>query len=133
MTTPCFEDLNAAWFASITAQIGAAETAAELQALVNQVYATIALLNSTIESQLGYLGAFEILLTAPTNLATVITWITDAIVVLTQMYAPFAKLTAQLAAITTEVAALTAAVEAAALNFPGVTITIPSVAAFCEI
>jgi hypothetical protein len=130
----CSTDLNTEWFAAITAQINSVSSAAELQALVNEVYGTIALLNSTIESQLTYLAPLAALLTPPTDLTSVITWITGMITFLTEQYAPVAKMTAQLAAIVTEVASLTAAVEStAALKFPGVTIVIPSVAAFCEL
>lgn len=130
----CFDDLNADWFSAIVGQINAVESADDLQALVDQVYSTIGFLNSTIESQLTLIAPFAALLTAPTDLASVITWITDTITVFTQMYAPFVKMTAQLVAITTQVATLTAAVESvAAAKFPDATIVIPSVAAFCEI
>lgn len=130
----CFADLNADWFAQIVTQIDAVQSADELQGLVNQVYSTIGFLNSTVESQLGYFAALDALLIAPGNLSQLVTWAADVIVFLTQMYAPFATMTAQLTAITAQVATMTAAVEAvAAAKFPGVTITIPSVAAFCEI
>jgi hypothetical protein len=136
MTLPaCFEDLNANWFASVTSQVNSVTSAAELQTLVNQVFGTIALLNSTIESQVGYMAAFEALLTPPgESFSAIIAWITSMIAVLTQMYAPLAKMTTQLTAIAAQVAELTSTIEAvAAAQFPGVTITIPSVAAFCEI
>lgn len=130
----CFADLNADWFAQIVTQIDAVETPEELQELVDQVFGTVGFLNSTIESQLALLAPFAGLLIPPVDLATTIAWITSTIVVFTQMYAPYAKMTAQLADIVTEVATMTAAVNAvAAAKFPGVTITIPPVAAFCEI
>ena len=130
----CFEDLNAEWFASISHQVNTVSSPAELQALVNQVYGTIALLNSTIASQQLFMDAFALLLVPPVDLATVITWITGAITVMTNMYAPQAKMLTQVAAIAAQVATTTALIESvAASKFPGTSITIPSVAPFCEL
>lgn len=130
----CFAVLNAGYFESILGQIHAVTTAAELQALVNEVYGTLSLLVSTIDSQLTLLGPLEALLVAPTDLASVITWITNMIVYLENQVAPLAKYAAMVTALTAEVATMTAAIEAvAAAKFPGISITIPPVAAFCTL
>jgi hypothetical protein len=132
---PCFALLNTAYWAQLITQINAATTPAELQALTNEIYANVALLNSTIAGQVALFGPIEALLTSPTNLATALTWIENFITgFLTPYYAPAAKLAAEVTAIEAQVATMTAAINAvAALKFPGVTISIPSVAPFCTI
>ena len=131
--TACFEILNDDYFNNLILQIDAAITPEELQAIVNQAFADLQTLESTITSQLSYLEPIEALLTAPSaNLAAIVTWITSFITeVLTPIYKPYITMTAQLAALATQIAELTAAIKSAeaslAVEFPSISITIPTI------
>lgn len=121
----CFALLNLGTFENLVSQIGEMQTEAELQALANQIMAQISLLESTITSQLAFLGPWEVLLTAPSaNLGAIVTYINNLITALTQTLKPYIILAEQLAALPAEVAAITAALEAAASRL-NITITIP--------
>lgn len=129
----CFPLLSAVYFENLLLSIGAAQTQEELQALVDDVYGEISILESTITSQLALLAPIEALLVAPgANLTDIVDWITGMIGVLTNMYRPFLTMTAQLTAIAGEVATLTAAVDAAAA-LRGFTIAIPPISIVCEL
>lgn len=131
--TACFPLLNSQYFDNLVLSVNAAQTEAELQALVNTVYADLSLIESTITSQLAFLAPINALLTVPgANFGDIITWITGVIGVLTQMYAPFITMTAQLAALPADIASLSAAIASAAAS-KGFTITIPSVSVVCEL
>lgn len=135
MTLPsCFSLLNADYFSNIQTNIGACKTGAELQALVNDVFASISLLESTITSQIAFLGPIEALLTPPTSsLGSIVTWITSFITdYLTPMLKPYAIYASQLTALAAEVTTLTAAITAAAANL-GVSITIPPITIGCTL
>jgi len=131
--TACFPTINTQWFNSVIGSITAASTPEELQAIINEAYGTVGLINSTIAGQLEQLTLIEALLVPPVTLPTMITWVAGMITYLEAQYAPYAKYIEQQAAIIGEVAAMTAAVEQAAANFPDVVINIPSVAPFCTL
>lgn len=131
--TACFPTINTQWFNSIIGSITAASTPEELQAIINEAYGTVGLINSTIAGQLEQLTLIEALLVPPVTLPTMITWVAGMITYLEAQYAPYAKYIEQQAAIIGEVAAMSAAVEQAAANFPDVVINIPSVAPFCTL
>lgn len=128
--TQCYAPLNAAYFTNLTAQINAAQTAAELQALVDGAFHDLSLLESTITSQIAFLGPILALLAAPAaNPAAIVTWITSYITsVLTPLVAPYAIYAAQLTALTAEVTALTSAI-----NARGLGVSIPSVGVICTL
>lgn len=136
----CFPTLNTQWFTDLQNQINGyhgstdAQVPPELQALINAAYADIALLKSTITSQLAFLGPLQQLLTAPAaDLTKIVTWISTYIsTVLTPMIAPLSKYTVQLAVLEGQIAATTAAIEglASANNW---SINIPPTAPFCTL
>ena len=129
---PCYTTLPTAWFSQLQARISAAQTPAELQTIVNESFGTIALLQSTIASQLAFLGPIEALLSPPSP-TSVVTWISSFITdVLTPMLKPLANLTAQATALEAEVTTLTTAITAAEARLEA-SITIPSAAAFCTL
>lgn len=131
----CFSLLNLAWFENITVQFNNVQTATELQDLVNSAYAEISLLESNIVSQEALLNPVLALLTAPTDLAEVLTWIPNFITsFLTPYLNPSITMPLQIAEIAAQVADLTAAINAvAALKFPGITITIPPITIGCTL
>jgi hypothetical protein len=129
----CFGTLPTAWFTQLQARIAVVQTPEELQAIVNEAFHTIALLQSTIASQLAYVEAVEALLTAPINPTEVITWIGNFITsFLTPYVKPLVNLAAQVTALEAEVATLTTAITTAEARLAA-EITIPSTAAFCTL
>ena len=131
----CFPLINTDLFANLSLQINAAETPEALQNLVNEAFQQLSLIESTLTSQLAFLGPVDALITPPgANPTAIVTWITSLINdFLTPMLKPLITMAAQLAALPAEIALLTAAIESAALKFPGVTITIPPVTIGCTL
>lgn len=129
----CFNLLNLDYFINLTLQIGSTEIEVDLQALTDQVFADISLLESTITSQLAFLGPLAALLTTPgANFTDIINWINGVIGLLTMMYAPYLTMTAQLPALAIQITALTAAINAQAA-LKGFSITIPTISVICEL
>jgi hypothetical protein len=136
----CFPTLNTQWFTDLQAQINAyhgstnAQVPPELQKLIDAAYGDIALLKSTITSQLAFLGPLQALLAAPAaDLAKIVTWISDYInAALLPMVAPIAKFNAQLMALEGQLAATTAAIESLA-SANGWSINIPGTDPFCNL
>jgi hypothetical protein len=131
----CFDILNDGYFDALSLRIHAAGSPVELQALVNEAYAQLSLLQSTIESQIAALGPIEALLISPTDLPGLITWAQNLITsFLGPYFAAYAKLLAQVTALATKVADLEADITAvAALKFPEVEITIPGISIGCRL
>jgi trimeric autotransporter adhesin len=120
--------LNASYFAALTAQINAASSCAELQAITNTLIAGLNAYLATITSQTATLAPVLALLTPPDNPTAVITWVEDYIsLYLTPMLAPYATYITQLAELAIQIASLTAAIESAEARFSACTITIPAV------
>jgi hypothetical protein len=136
----CFGNVNTQWFTQLQAQINAYSASLshdvppELQAMINEAYGDIALVQSTIQSQLAFLGPLEALLTAPeADLTKIVTWISNYITsVLTPLYAPFAKLSAQVSALEDQVSATTSAIQGLA-SLKGWSINIPPTDPFCTL
>ena len=113
--------VNTAYFDALTAEINAIDTCAALQAIVNTAMASLQAEVTAIESQIA---ALVPLITIPTNLAGVITWITNfagPIIRTSENYA--AQLTQTLAAIER----LSSAIEAAAGRLTSCSISVPSI------
>jgi hypothetical protein len=129
----CYTPLDTSWFDSVIGQINSVTTATQLQRLVDEVYGDIALVNSTIESQLAYIEPLLALVTAPTDPAEVITWITNFISgFLEPLVAPYTKYATQAAALEAQVISMTAEIEAQATR-NNWTIAIPPVDPYCII
>lgn len=129
----CFGILNEAHFANLVLSINAAASAEELQALINAAFADISMLQSTLESQITFLGPLAAVLTPPgADPGKIVTWITSLIAVLEQMYKPFLTYAEQLIALAAAVATLSAAIAAAA-SLNGFSITIPSIEVSCTL
>ena len=145
----CFSLLNLDYFNNILAQINALSgsippnatlaeltaIAAELQSTIDDIYADISLLESTITSQIALLGPLVALLTAPTNLGEIVTWLSSFVTdFLTPYLKPYETYAAQLIALNAQVAILTAAIEElASTKLPGITITIPPITIGCTL
>lgn len=131
----CFGILNAQFFANITLQIQACETAEELQALIDQVYADISMLESNITSQLAFLGELEVLLISPADLGAIVTWLQNFITsFLTPYLKPLITMAAQMAQLASDVAQIEAVInEVKDLKFPGIDIPIPTIAIGCSL
>lgn len=129
----CFSILNADYFTNLIPQINATASESELQDLVNRVYGDLSTLVSTIQSQIALLGPIEALLSPPTDLGSLISWVGNFITgFLTPYLTPFLNYAAQLTAIADQVTSLTSAIESAASG-KGFSITIPSVEAVCTL
>lgn len=120
--------LNTAYFASVTAEINAATTCAQLQSIVTARLDSILAAQTSATVQLAAIEAmFSGLLTAPAaNPTAIVTWITSLInQYLAPQFVPATTLAAQLTALTTEIATLTSAINSKAAQFTSCTITIP--------
>jgi hypothetical protein len=113
--------VNAEYFAQLTADINAINGCAELQLLVNAAMATLQAEITAIEAQIASLLP---LITLPTNLASVISWIAAFA---TPMIKPYLNYIAQLEQTLAQIAALASAIEAAAARIEHCTITIPPI------
>src|SRR5205823_4805165 len=85
LMTQCFPSLNPDYFTNLIGQINLSNDEATLQALVNKEFGQLSYILSTLTSQEGFLN---VLLTAPTDLPSVLTWITNFIA---QLTGPLAK------------------------------------------
>lgn len=113
--------VNADYFDKLTTQINSIDLCADLQALVNGVMASLQAEISAIEEEIA---AILPLLTIPTDLGSVITWITNFIA---PMQAAYTKFVAQLAAMLAKITALTDAIASAASRITSCSITIPPI------
>lgn len=132
----CFPEFNTDFFVNIQVRFNAVQTADELQTLIDEVFAQLSYLKSTIYSQMSYLEPIEDLLTAPSaNLTKIVSWISDFITnFLEPIYKPYTIYAAQDVELIAQVAELTTLINTiASEKFPDVTFTIPSVSASCEI
>lgn len=118
--------LNAAFFASLTAQAQNIETCAELQALATTAMASIQAEKNAIEAQITALAPILALLTAPTSPTAAVTWIANFITgVLTPQYKPYLNYATQLTDLAASIASFTSAIESAAALIPSCTVTVP--------
>lgn len=113
--------VNTEYFDSITAQINALDDCSILQTLVNQVMATLQAEVTAIESQIA---ALLPLITLPTDLASVISWITSFATPAIRAYENYlATITAVMASIN----GLITAIQNAASRLTHCTISIPAI------
>jgi len=110
--------VNDDYFDKLTAQINSIDLCADLQALVDKVMASLQAEVSAIEEEIA---AILPLLTIPTDLGSVITWITNFIA---PMQAAYTKFVAQLAAMTAKITALVSAIAAAASRITNCSISV---------
>ena len=119
--------LNTAYFTNLTAQINAASSCAELQALATVAVDSLNDLTASISAQTDILQPVLALLTPPTNPTAVITWVENFITdYLTPQLVSYTNYVAQLSAVAIEAAALITAIENAAANIGSCSITIPT-------
>jgi prefoldin subunit 5 len=112
---------DAAYFNSLTQEINSIDGCAALQALVNEAMASLQAQISAIEHEIAKLLP---IITIPTDLPSVITWITNFIAPELAAYnAYLTQLTSMLAAITN----LVTAIENAAARLEGCSITVPPI------
>lgn len=119
--------INAAYFNNLTAQVNAATSCAELQAIATKAITSANAALASASAQLATITPMLALLTAPTaSLGSIVTWITSLISeYLTPQLIPATTLAAQVAQMTVAIAELTAAITSAAGKFESCTITIP--------
>ncbi len=113
--------VNAAYFEQLTADVNAIDGCAALQALVNAAMGTLQAEVTAIEGQIASLLP---LITLPTNLGQVISWIAAFA---TPLVKPYENYITQLAQTTAAIAQLTQAIEAAAKRLEHCTITVPPI------
>lgn len=127
--TSCFQLISPTYFVDMTAQIDSIETAADLQALVDNLYPQLSLTLSTMTAQIALLAPMAVLANPVTNLAGALTFISHLqSTLIAPLVIPSVEMPLQIAAITAQITTMTAAIEAlASTKFPGVTITIPPI------
>jgi hypothetical protein len=116
------------YLASLTAEINSMNACSELQEVVNAAFASIQAQVSAIENQIIQLQLIQELLSLPTDLASVISWITKFVTCLIDpILIPLATYIAQLEQTITALAALTLAIENAAARIEHCSITVPTI------
>lgn len=119
------EILNTQYFTDITAAMSAAESCAELQALVTEAMASINAFEAGINADLAAMLPMLSLLTAPTSPGAAISWITNYIsTILTPYLKPYITLGTQLTDLLAQIATLTALIPTLSAKFPSCDITI---------
>ena len=114
---------------SLTAQVSAINVCAELQRVVNNVMPELQAEITAIEAKLAALNPLKDLTSGPSDLPSVITWISKFINgFLNPLLMPIETLTARLAQLAAEITNLEAAIAAAAARIENCTITVPTVA-----
>lgn len=119
--------LNDSYFAALTARLQGAGSCEDLQALTNEVMASLSGVKDAIDAEVALLTPIVALLSGPAaNPTAIVTWITDFINgFLTPYTAPVLIYGEQLAALATQITALTAAISAKQAEFPSCSITVP--------
>jgi hypothetical protein len=113
------------YFTALTARINAINGCAELQAVVNEVMASVQAEKNAIEAQLEALAPILALLSPP-SIDTIVSWAENLITaVLTPMYRPATTYATQLVQLATAVAGLATAIENAAARLESCTISVP--------
>lgn len=117
---------NVQVFASLATEVGNIDDCAQLQACVDRAMAQFVAQYAGINSQITALAPIAGLLTNPTNLSEVITWITNfSSIVLGPQYAAYLKYVTELAELIAAVATFTTEINNAASRIGSCTITIP--------
>lgn len=113
--------VNTAYFDSLIAQVNAIDLCADLQAFVNEIMASLQAEVTAIEAKIAALAP---IITLPTDLASVITWITNFVDPEIQAALNYANQVTQLVA---KIAELATAIENAAARLTSCTISIPAI------
>jgi hypothetical protein len=114
--------VNTAYFTALTDQVNSINVCSELQEFANDVMAT---LNANIDALQEQVIQLEALLVVPTNLSSVISWITAF---QAQLILPYTNYATQLAETISAINNLVTAIENAATRIGNCTITIPPIA-----
>jgi hypothetical protein len=119
-------NLNPHYFDDLIDQINRISLCAELQEVVNTVMADLQAEKNAIEAQIEALLPIAELLSLPTDLGSVISWIGNLVnSVIKPIYQPYLTYAEQLIAFATQIARLISAIEAAAARLESCSITIP--------
>jgi hypothetical protein len=120
---------NTEYFTSATNRINAAKSCVELQALVTDVFGSLASVQAAITAQLAAVEPILALLTPPaSNPGAIVTWLESFITdFLTPYTKPAVTCAAQLALLTAQIAALTSAITSAQAKFTSCSITVPAI------
>jgi hypothetical protein len=113
--------VNTSYFAELTARVNAINVCSDLQEVVSSVMASLQAEVTSIERQISSLLP---LTTIPTDLGSVISWITN---MATPYIAAYNNLIAQQAAVLAAIAELTSAIDNAASRIEGCVVTVPSI------
>ena len=118
--------IDVEYFNNMTRAINAASTCEELQALVDESFKSLASTKKAIQEELAKIAPMLALLTPPTSLGAIISWVKTFITsYLTPMVKPYLTYASQLTAMLAQIAALTAAIENAAKRLTSCQIKIP--------
>lgn len=119
---------NQAYFDAIISRIEQATSCEDLQRASAEAYASVQAQSDAIASQLAALAPLQALLKPPTNLGSLITWVTSFITAfLTPYLKPLVVYAAQMAQLAAAVEALGSAIQSAAGNMTSCSVTPPSV------
>ena len=113
--------VNAAYFSNLTAEVNGIQTCAELQAFADLVMADFQAQITAIEAQIALLAPIIVI---PTDLPSVITWITNFIAPQLRAYTAYAE---QVTQTLSAIATLAAAIEAAAARIASCSVTVPTI------
>jgi len=119
---------NTTYFSNLTNSINSAQSCAELQSLVTDAFASVSAVKSAITSELASVEPLLALLTPPTDISSVITFIQTFITsYITPLVKPAVTYATQLTELAAQIAALTAAITSAEARFTSCSISIPSI------
>jgi phage-related protein len=114
------------YFTALTARINAIDVCSELQEVVDEAMASIQAEKNAIEAQITALLPILNLLTLPTDLPSVLTWISNLVNhLIGPIVVPYETYLAQVTTLISEVSALATAIENAANRIKSCSITIP--------
>lgn len=120
--------LNTQYFSSLTDRVNNCGSCEELQIIVSEAFASINAGQSAVQAQIDALKPMLALASAPTDLGSVISWITNLINgFLNPLIKPYATYATQMSQLSTQMASLTAAIENAAGKFPSCAVNVPTV------
>ena len=116
--------INTEYFTNLKAQIASISVCSELQEFSDEIMAEIQEQIDGINDQLSSILPIHALLSVPTDLGSVISWVQNMITdVITPLYKPYLSYIAQLEAMVTQVTELVSALEAAASSITSCSIT----------
>jgi len=117
--------LNEQYFTSLTKQINAATSCADLQAMVTKAFTSILALQSSMTIQQGLLATLQTLVTALSTLGSGYTTGTMLFPIFNQQLTALSTYVSKIAALSSAISSLESAITTAAAKFPSCTISIP--------